>query len=193
MYDHILGTIYSKQPTTLVLRTQGVGYSLHISLLTYDALPNEGAECLIYTHLQVREDALVLFGFLNKEERLFFLKLTSVAGIGPITGIRIMSGASVEQLVAAIQSGNTPLLCKVKGIGKKTAERIVLELSSTIGTIKYLSNSSSASGHLEKDAIAALVTLGYSEKDALFVVQNIVKEKPSATLDFIIREALKVI
>jgi Holliday junction DNA helicase RuvA len=193
MYDHLLGTIYSKQPTTLVLRTQGVGYSLHISLSTYDALPNEGEECLIYTHLQVREDAHVLFGFLSKEERLLFLKLTSVSGIGPITGIRIMSGASVDQLITAIQTGNTALLSKVKGIGKKTAERLVLELAATIGTIKFSTTSTPSISNLQKDAVAALITLGYSEKDALFVVQGIVKEKPSAGLDLIIREALKVI
>lgn len=193
MYDHILGTIYSKQPTSLVIRTQGVGYSLHISLSTYDALPLEGEECLIFTYLQVREDALTLYGFLSQEERAFFIKLTSISGIGPATAIRIMSGSTVDQLITAIQSGNTAVLSKIKGIGKKTAERLVLELGSTIGAIKFNSNSSSPANRLQKDAVSALVTLGYNEKDALPVVQSIVKEKPDAGLDFIIREALKVL
>lgn len=193
MYDHIFGTIFSKQPTNLVIRTQGVGYSLHISLSTYDALPEKGKECLIYTYLQVKEDAHVLFGFLTIVERLFFLKLTSVSGIGPITGMRIMSGATLEQLITAIQSGNILTLSKIKGIGKKTAERLVLELSTTIGNIRYNSSTMSTISPQQKDAVSALITLGYSEKDALLVVQNILKEKPSAELDFIIREALKVI
>jgi Holliday junction DNA helicase RuvA len=193
MYDHIFGTIYSKLPTNLVLRVQGVGYSIHIALSTYDALPETGKECLIYTYLQVKEDDHVLFGFLTVEERLFFQKLTSVSGIGPLTGIRIMSGASLEQLITAIQTGNVIALSKTKGIGKKTAERLILELGSSIGNIRVNSTSFSNMSHQQKDAISALITLGYSEKDALQVVQNILKEKPNAELDFIIREALKVI
>lgn len=193
MYDHLLGTIYSKHPTSLVIRTQGVGYSLHISLATYDALPDEGSECLIYTYLQVREDALTLYGFLSQEERAFFLKLTSISGIGPATAIRIMSGSTVDQLITAIQSGNTAYLSKIKGIGKKTAERLVLELGSTIGAIKFSGAGTTPANRLQKDAVSALVTLGYNEKDALPAVQNIVSEKPDASLDFIIREALKVL
>lgn len=193
MYDHILGTIYSKKPTSLVMRTQGVGYSLVISLSTYDTLPEEGSECLVYTYLQVREDALTLYGFVNQEERAFFVKLISVSGIGPATAIRIMSGSTIDQLISAIQGGNTTLLSKVKGIGKKTAERLVLELSSTIGAIKFTQMGSTPVNRMQKDSIAALITLGYNEKDALQVVQNIVTEKPDAELDFIIREALKVL
>jgi len=193
MYDHLFGIIYSKQPTNLVLRVQGVGYSIHIAFSTYDALPEVGRECLIYTYLQVKEDAHVLFGFLSVEERLFFQKLTSVSGIGPITGIRIMSSASLEQLIMAIQTGNVIALSKTKGIGKKTAERLVLELSSSIGNIRVSGSAQSPMSRQQKDSISALVTLGYSEKDAMHAVQEVLKEKPDAELDFIIREALKVI
>lgn len=193
MYDHIFGNIISKQPASLIIRSHGVGYSLNISFYTYEALPDIGSECLIYTYLQVKDDAHVLFGFLNPEDRQFFLKLTSVSGIGPLTGIRIMSGGKVEDLISVIQKGNVVALSKIKGIGKKTAERIILELSSTIGNIKVSGSSSAPINHQQKDAVAALVTLGYNEKDAYGVVEEILKAKPAATLDVIIREALKVI
>lgn len=193
MYDHFFGIIISKQPALLILRVNGVGYSINISFFTYESLPEVGAECLIYTYLQVKEDGHHLFGFLNTNEREFFYKITSVNGIGPLTGIRIMSGGKVEDLIGVIQRGNTVALSKIKGIGKKTAERIVLELGNTIGNIKIDSVARTNGNQQQKDAIAALITLGYNEKDAYSVVEEIVKNSPSASLDVIIREALKVI
>ena len=193
MYDHIFGSIISKQPTSLVLRSYGVGFSINITLYTYEALPEVGAECLIYTYLQIKEDAHVLFGFLTAEERLFFMKLISVSGIGPMTAMRIMSGGRVEDLIAVIRNSNIAALSKIKGIGKKTAERLIVELKSSLDEISTYSSTASNPilSAQQKDAIAALVTLGYNEKEAWSAVNDIIGKNPNASVDMIIREALK--
>lgn len=193
MYDHIFGVIHSKQPTSLIIRCQGVGYHLNISFQTYDNTPDIGQECMVYTFLHVREDILNLFGFLDQGERLFFTKLISINGIGPMTAIRIMSGSPFSQLVDAIKMGNVTKLNKIKGVGKKTAERIILELSSALSDVQITSDAAAIPYNLHEDALAALQTLGYSEKESSKAIKVVVQQNDQVTIDELIREVLKII
>ncbi|PCJ57790.1 MAG: Holliday junction branch migration protein RuvA [Planctomycetota bacterium] len=192
MYDHILGVIHSKQPTSLILRCQGVGYHLNISFQTYDNSPDIGQECLVYTFLHVREDILNLFGFLDQNERLFFTKLISINGIGPMTALRIMSGSPFSQLVESVKMGNVTALNKIKGVGKKTAERIILELSSALNDVQIDSNSD-LPYNIHQDALAALQTLGYNEKESSKAIKSVMSTKDQIAIDELIREVLKII
>lgn len=192
MYDHIFGVVHSKQPTSLIIRCQGVGYQLNISFQTYDNAPEVGQECMVYTFLHVREDILNLFGFLEQSERLFFTKLISINGIGPMTALRIMSGSPFSQLVEAIKMGNVTRLNKIKGVGKKTAERIILELSTSLSDVQFESDTS-LPYNLHEDALAALQTLGYNEKESSKAIKLVAQENDKVTIDELIREVLKII
>ncbi len=194
MYDHIQGVIFNKNPTQVVLQANGVGYSLHIPVSTYDKLPESGQKAIVYTYLHVREDQLSLFGFALQNERDVFLHLISVNGIGPMTALRIMSGIETKDLIEAVRNKDILRLSKVKGIGKKTAERMILELGQSLGLISaeasYLKN---AEPSIQTDAIMALVTLGYSQKDAKAAVEKTYNDDPKLTVDGLIREVLKVL
>lgn len=194
MYDHIQGIIFNKTPTQVVLQANGVGYLLNMPVSAYDKLPSVGEKTLVYTYLNVREDQLSLFGFVSQSEREVFLHLISVNGIGPMTALRIMSGIEIQDLVEAVQSKNIARLSKVKGVGKKTAERIILELGQSLGLVAIeSSNSKSPEPSVQVDAIMALVTLGYSQKDAKAAVEKTYNNDPTITVDGLIREVLKVL
>ena len=160
MIAHLRGKLISKHPNQAIVEAAGVGYDVHISVPTFSDLPALGAETAFFIHTHVREDALALFGFLKLEEKQLFEKLISVSGIGPKLAITILSGMPAETMVAAIRGNNVAALTRIPGIGKKTAERMVLELRDKLEGFGQAPTVAAASP-VEEDVISALVNLGY--------------------------------
>jgi Holliday junction DNA helicase RuvA len=160
MIAHLRGKLISKHPNQAIVEAAGVGYDVHISVPTFSDLPALGAETAFFIHTHVREDALALFGFLKLEEKQLFEKLIGVSGIGPKLAITILSGMPAETMVAAIRGNNVAALTRIPGIGKKTAERMVLELRDKLEGFGQAPAAAAASP-VEEDVISALVNLGY--------------------------------
>lgn len=160
MIAHLRGRLISKHPNQAIVEAAGVGYEVNISIPTFSDLPSLGAEVALFVHTHVREDALALFGFLRPEEKQLFEKLISVSGIGPKLAITILSGMQAEAMVAAIKGNNVALLTRIPGIGKKTAERMVLELRDKLDAFGVAP--SAVTSPVEEDVLSALVNLGYN-------------------------------
>jgi len=200
MYDFLAGKIVRKDPTRLVLEVNGVGYDLAIPLSTFHALGAAGESVRIWTHLVVREDSHQLFGFKAEEERMVFRLLLSVTGIGPKMSLAILSGIGTNELRKAIIDGSIPTLTAVSGIGRKTAERLIVELREKILLLEPRA-SAPASGRkdhneqLVEDSLEALVSLGYRRPEAKQAVQKVLAEKEtiSLSLEDLIRASLKYI
>jgi Holliday junction DNA helicase RuvA len=160
MIAHLRGKLISKHPNQAVVEAGGVGYEVNISIPTFSALPNLGVEVAVFVHTHVREDALSLFGFLRIEEKQLFEKLISVSGIGPKLAITILSGMAADAMIAAIKGNNLAALTRIPGIGKKTAERMVLELRDKLEGFGIPAAAAAASP-VEEDVLSALVNLGY--------------------------------
>lgn len=160
MIAHLRGRLLSKHPNQAIVDAGGVGYDVTISIPTFSELPAPGGEVGLFIHTHVREDALALFGFLRAEEKQLFEKLISVSGIGPKLAITILSGMSAEAMVAAIKGNNVAALTRIPGIGKKTAERMVLELRDKLESFGAPAAAPAVSP-VEEDVISALVNLGY--------------------------------
>jgi holliday junction DNA helicase RuvA len=160
MIAHIRGKLIAKHPNQAIVEAAGVGYDLNISVSTFSELPALGAEVAMFVHTHVREDALTLFGFLRAPEKQLFEKLISVSGIGPRLAITILSGMQADAAVAAIKGNNVAALTRVPGIGKKTAERMVLELRDKLEAFGV--PAVSVSSPVEDDVLSALVNLGYN-------------------------------
>jgi Holliday junction DNA helicase RuvA len=173
MIAHLRGKLISKHPNQAVVEAAGVGYEVNITIPTFSGLPNLSSEVSLFVHTHVREDALALFGFLRAEEKQLFEKLLSVSGIGPKLAITILSGMAADAMVAAIKGNNVPALTRIPGIGKKTAERMVLELRDKLDSFGATETVAVASP-VEEDVISALVNLGY---------QRALVEKVMARLD----------
>jgi Holliday junction DNA helicase RuvA len=171
MIGQIRGTLLHKKPNLVLIDVHGVGYEVSIPLTSFYELPDEGNEVLLKVHTHVREDALALFGFCSQREKDFFVKLISISGIGPKLAVSILSGAKVEELAQAIAEGNLARLTAIPGVGRKTAERVVLELKSQI-TPFLLPEQARAAGApagadaLHEDILSALVNLGYPRAGA---------------------------
>jgi len=191
------GTLVEALPTQIVVAVHGVGYQVLIPLSSYDRLPAVGGALRILTHLQVREDAHVLFGFMSTAERdLFRLLVQHVSGIGPKTALDILSGVSVSHFKAAVVAGDAGLLSKTKGVGKKTAERIIVELKDKVGIAAAWEAASdahapSAGETMVNDAVLALIALGYKQVDAHKAVKKVLETKPGAAADELVRFALQ--
>jgi Holliday junction DNA helicase RuvA len=203
MIERIRGTLLEKSASFIVVDCAGVGYGLHITLTTYETLPDEGADVDLYSHLVVREDIMQLYGFAERVERDAFLLLTSVSKIGPKTALATLSGISVAGFVRAVKSADVTALTKVPGIGKQTAERLVVELKNKIDRISGadliaseggVSINSGKIGKPFEDAILALESLGYKSYNADKAVRKVFAEK-GATLpvEEIIKFALKYV
>jgi holliday junction DNA helicase RuvA len=160
MIAHLRGRLISKHPNQAIVETGGVGYEVSISIPTFSDLPALGADVALFVHTHVREDALALFGFLRSEEKQLFEKLISVSGIGPRLAITILSGMQAEAMVAAIRGNNVALLTRIPGIGKKTAERMVLELRDKLDAFGV--PPAAVASPVEDDVVSALVNLGYN-------------------------------
>jgi len=159
MIAHLRGKLISKHPNQAIVEVAGVGYEVNISIPTFSALPSLGAEVAVFVHTHVREDALSLFGFLSSDEKELFEKLISVSGIGPKLAITILSGMATDAMIAAIKGNNIAALTRIPGIGRKTAERMVLELRDKLEAFGV--PATAAVSPVEEDVISALVNLGY--------------------------------
>ena len=161
MIAHLRGKLIAKHPNQAIVETGGVGYDVTISVPTYSELPSLGAEISFFIHTHVREDALALFGFLRAQEKQLFERLLSVSGIGPKLAITILSGMAADAMVAAIKGNNVAALTRIPGIGKKTAERMVLELRDKLDAFGVPAEAAASVSPVEEDVISALVNLGY--------------------------------
>lgn len=198
MYHYLSGKIVEKTPAAAVLDVNGVGYEVRISVNTFTALPDLGQAAKLLTHFVVREDAQLLYGFATEDERELFRLLLSVSGIGPKMAITLLSGMTVSELKAAIREGSIPVLSSVSGIGRKTAERVVVELKDKLPKesgrdSKDIIHDMSVSDQIVEDAVQALVALGYVKQKAKEAVQKVLKAGlgKKLTVEEIIRSALK--
>lgn len=157
MIAHLRGKLIEKEPARLVVDVHGVGYEVFVPLTTFTAMPEKGVDVSIDIHTHVREDTIALYGFSSKQERRVFERLIGVSGIGPRLAVTILSGGSVESLVTAIRRGDLPRLTSIPGVGKKTAERIVVELKDKFQDFSEESPKSA----IETDVLSALENLGY--------------------------------
>lgn len=191
MIHHIQGKLVEKHPTHVVIECQGVGYFVNISLHTFSQLKNED-NLKLFTHFLVREDAHLLFGFAEPVEREIFKLLLSVSGVGANTARTILSSMAPDQLRDAIISSNVVQIQAVKGIGAKTAQRIILDLKDkiikTFGTDGVSENINNT---IKNEALSALEVLGYPKKQTEKIVDKIVSESPGGTLEMVIKLALK--
>lgn len=190
MIGHLTGKIISKKPTRILLDVNGVGYLVNISINTFEKLPDEGENASVYTYLAVREDSLTLFGFSAEAEKQMFELLISVNGIGPKLAQSVLSGIQIEDLKDAIKSGNLSRIIAVPGIGRKTAERILIDLKDKMDTITSESGAAAVPFKIKDDAVMALTTLGYNQKTADKAVRDILAAVPNIQLEDLIKSAL---
>ncbi|GAA3556770.1 Holliday junction branch migration protein RuvA [Snuella lapsa] len=191
MITHIQGRLVEKNPTNVVIDCNGVGYMLHISLHTFSQIP-DGEHLKLYTHLQVKEDAHTLYGFASSAEREIFRLLISVSGIGAGIARTMLSSLTPKQIREGIASNDVALIQSVKGIGAKTAQRVILDLKDKILKIYDLDEVSAPQGNTNKnEALSALEVLGFVKKQAERVVDKIIVAQPDASVETIIKQALK--
>lgn len=191
MISHIQGRLVEKNPTDVVIDCNGIGYFLNISLNTFSQL-SDSENIKLYSHLIVREDAHTLYGFVTRAEREVFRLLITVSGVGPSTARTMLSSLTPEEVVEAIATNNLTTIQSVKGIGAKTAQRLVLDLKDKILKVYGLPSISDEINNTSKiEALSALETLGFVRKKAEKVCDAIVKENPQASAEMIIKLALK--
>ena len=191
MITQIRGKLVEKNPTYAVVDCNGVGYLLHISLNTFSSLPDQEA-VVLYTHLLIREDAHTLFGFINKTEREVFRLLISVSGVGPSIARTMLSSMTSEEIQQAIASENVPEIQSVKGIGAKTAQRVIVDLKDKILQTFDLDEVSVYTNNTNKEeALSALEVLGFARKQSEKVISSIIKTQKDASVEQLIKLALK--
>ncbi|EMD1715500.1 Holliday junction branch migration protein RuvA [Providencia stuartii] len=202
MIGRLRGIVLEKQPPIVLLELQGVGYEVHMPMTCFYELPEIGQEAIVFTHFVVREDAQLLYGFNDKQERALFKELIKVNGVGPKLALAILSGMSAQQFVSAIEQEAISSLVKLPGIGKKTAERLVVEMK---GRFKGLNGDLfnqhsdiklpdvnvkvSSRADIEAEAATALVALGYKPQEASRMVSKVAK--PDSDCESLIRDALR--
>lgn len=190
MIGRLHGTLLEKSPPAVLVECAGVGYELDVPMSTLYQLPDVGAAVTLLTHLQVREDAHQLFGFATAAERITFRQLIKVSGIGARTALALLSGLSVADLSLAVASQDSLRLTKVPGIGKKTAERLLLELKGKLTDVLPGVGAGATPGSVNADVLQALLTLGYNERDARAAMQKL---PPNLSVSDAIRQALQVL
>lgn len=193
MISFLIGTIEEKRENMLALNVNGVGFELNVSSATLGSLPMEGASVRIYTHMAVREDDISLFGFSTLEERNLFYQLITVSGIGPKMAITILSGLSISDLTLAIIQEDCKLLSKIKGLGKKTAERLCLELKDKLSPLPGTAMQTTFDNNYDEDAVQmatdTLISLGINKNDAYMLARSYAAN--GATAEEIISKALR--
>ncbi len=195
MIAFVEGILVEKDPTFVIIDVGGMGYHIKISLNTYGAVKDLD-KCKLHTHLHVKEDAHTLFGFSDIAERKRFLQLTSISGVGPSTGLMVLSSLSSEELASAIVNGDVKTITSVKGIGQKTAQRIILELKDKMAKEDLLDRAVgitlSKGNTVKNEALSALLTLGFNKTGAEKAIDQILKEKSEdISLEELIKLALK--
>ncbi len=195
MIAFLHGTLIEKTPSVATLDVGGVGYEVFVSLSTYDRLPATGSDCRLLTHHHIREDAQMLFGFAQAEEKAMFERLIDVNGIGPKLALGVLSGLTVSELTAAIAENNVKRISSVHGIGKKTAERIVVELRDKIDPLEAFAGRTAGGGDpknaMLRDTVLALTSLGFPQDQARKMVQAALDADPSLNdTEALLRRAL---
>lgn len=190
MYNHIRGRLIEKNPAFVVIEANGIGYHIHISLNTYTRL-SSAENAILYTHLVIREDNWQMFGFIDTHERHTFLQLISVSGVGPNTARVLLSSLKTLEVEQAILREDVQLLTAVKGIGAKTAQRIVVDLRDKIGKSSSIGMVSTGSGSQRLEAVSALEILGFNRLLIDKVVSALLQTKADMTVEEIVKEALK--
>ena len=186
MIAFLRGRLLVKSPNRAIVECGGVGYDATISVATFTALPPEGAEARLHIYTHVREDQIALFGFAEPDEKRLFEKLLTISGIGPKLAITVLSGIDTDRLVTAIRAGDHATLTRIPGIGKKTAERVVLELKDKLEGFAAASVPAAVSsmGPAADDALSAMVNLGYPRPAAQKAVETVLAKNPGAAEDF---------
>ena len=184
MIGHLRGVLLAKHPNQALVECAGVGYDVAISVATFSELPAEGAEARLHIYTRVAEDQLALYGFSQMQEKRLFERLLTISGIGPKLAITVLSGVAADRLVAAIRGGDHAALVKIPGIGKKTAERVVLELKDKLedltGRLEESPPRAGALGAVAEDVLSALVNLGYARPVAQKAVEAATARQPGA-------------
>ncbi len=194
MIAHLRGKLLAKHPNQAIVEVGGVGYDITISVPTFSDLPDTGSEVALHIHTHVREDALALYGFLRSAEKELFEKLITVSGIGPKLAITILSGMQADEMASAIRGNDVARLTRIPGIGKKTAERMVLELRDKMPAAGVTPTTAvTAMSPVEEDVLSALMNLGYQRQPAEKVVANVSKKVPGAAFEAMFREALAML
>jgi len=191
MIAHLRGKLLAKHPNQAVVETSGVGYDVTISVPTFSDLPAPGAEVALHIHTHVREDVIALYGFLRPSEKLLFEKLITVSGIGPKLAITILSGMPADEVVAAIRGNDAARLTRIPGIGRKTAERMVLELRDKLPEAGAAARAAvPLTSVVEEDVLSALVNLGYQRAAAEKALEIAAKDGDNKTFDQLFRSVL---
>lgn len=195
MIAHLRGKLIHKQPGQAIVEAAGVGYDVAISVPTFTALPSVGAETALHIHTQVSDDQIALFGFLDREEKRLFERLITVSAVGPRLAIKILSGLSVERTVQAIRAQDHTQLTRIPGVGKKLAERLVVELKDKLEDFAVAPVAAAVQGAAVQDVLSALVNLGYQRAAAEKAIEQAVAKDKALAEDFdgLFRGALKVI
>ena len=198
MIGQLRGKLLSKKPNVILIDVQGVGYEVTIPLTSFYELPDEGSEVTLKIHTHVREDALILFGFNSQREKEFFLKLITISGVGPKLAIAILSGAPVNELAQALVEGNTNRLTSIPGVGRKTAERLTLELKGQMSAFILPEQQTEAAKTagvpqtIEEDILSALTNLGYPKPAAEKAISMALREGGGErTFEGILKNALR--
>lgn len=202
MIAHLSGTLLSKQPNSVILDVGGVGYEVNIPVSTFYDLEEEGSSVKLRIYTHVREDTLQLFGFKTIRERELFLKVISVSGIGPSLGIKLLSGMSADEMIASIRTNNLAKLTLIPGIGRKTAERLVMELRDKVATLsstemeeelgtRKTGPAVSTEDSMRADVLSALLNLGYQRSSAEKAVNAAVDEGGDISVELILRRSLR--
>lgn len=193
MYSFISGKIVEKNPANVVLENQGIGYFINITLNTFEAI-GDAAEVKLYVHFAVREDAHTLYGFYEERERELFLLLQTVPGVGYSTARLILSSLTVRETVNAIADNNLKVIQGVKGIGAKTAQRIVVDLRDKVGKISGMEdNSSQQHNNLKDEALYALTVLGFGKTAVEKVIDKLIQQSPDSTVEQLVKNALRML
>ena len=192
MIAYIRGTLVEKEPTRAVIEAGGVGYELLVPLSTYERLPRTGSEAKLLAYHCVREDDEILFGFWAEDEKAMFARLTSVSGVGPKIALAILSGSSIAELAMSIAGGDAKRISAIKGVGKKTAEKICVELKDKVGEFAFSGRAGAdAPTPIAKDAVAALRALGFNEETSSKMVADVLAKSPEVeSVETIIKLAL---
>lgn len=195
MIAHLRGKLIDKQPGQAIVEAGGVGYDVTISVPTFTSLPSLGAEASLFIHTQVSDDAIALFGFQDREEKRLFERLITVSGVGPKLAIKMLSGLEPERAVQAIKAQDHAQLTRIPGVGKKLAERLVVELKDKLDDFAVAPVASAVQGAAVEDVLSALVNLGYQRPAAEKAIEQAISKDESLAADFdgLFRGALKVI
>ena len=193
MIAHVRGHLAVKTPQYAVVDVNGVGYKVFIPLTTFTRLPHDNAEIMLHTYTHVREDAILLYGFLSVEERDFFITLLSISGVGPKMGLNLLSGSSLSDLMKIVESEDAKRLSMIPGVGRKTAARIILELKEKLPVLSSAEGEPHVDHSIAADALSALVNLGYPRAQAYETIRKVRENNREISIESLIKESLKTL